>query len=273
MNGSDDHDVTGHPTLAHNRGAWDRMASDQHVLTRPASQRELQRPLQTVDASGWLRDGIQGWNVLCLAAGGGRHGPLYAAAGGNVTVVDLSPVMLQRDREVASHYKLSLRTIEASMDWMPMLGDGHFDLVIHPVSTCYLPKLDKLFPEVARVTRPGGLYISQHKQPTNLQASLETHLGQYVIEHGYYDPTPVPPARSPSKLREPGTREYAHSWESILAGICRSGFVIEDVTEPHHAKADSPAGSFAHRCSYIAPYIRLKARRCGQPSLRCNLLL
>ncbi|MCA9134136.1 MAG: class I SAM-dependent methyltransferase [Planctomycetales bacterium] len=252
-------------TLAHNRQAWNQMASQRHVLTRPASSTELQNPLRTVDASGWLPDGIQGWNVLCLAAGGGRHGPLYAAAGGRVTVVDLSPAMLELDRRMAKEKRLSVRTIETSMDELGMLGEAEFDLVIHPVSTCYLPSLDRLFPEIARVTRPGGLYISQHKQPANLQASLQTYTGQYIIEHAYYDRGAVPAAREPNKLREPNTREFAHSWDAILGGICRSGFVIEDVSEPNHAQADARPGSFGHRCHHLAPYLRLKARRGNTP--------
>ncbi|QDV27214.1 class I SAM-dependent methyltransferase [Aureliella helgolandensis] len=257
--------------LKHNQSAWNRMASGGHVLAKPASESELQNPLQTVDGLGWLEGGIQGWNVLCLAAGGGRHGPLYAAAGAQVTVVDLSPNMLELDRQVAKQRQLPIRTFETSMDDLHMLANESFDLVIHPVSTCYLASLDRLFPEIARVTRPGGLYISQHKQPANLQSSLQTYTGQYVVEHAYYDNRPVPAATEPSKLREPHTREYVHSWNALLGGICRSGFAIEAVSEPQHAKPDAPVGTFGHRCYYIAPYIRLKARRHGSSSLKLEL--
>lgn len=250
--------------IAHNRNAWNQMAKNRHVLTQPVRDEEMRNPLRTVDPAGWLAGGIQGWRVLCLAAGGGRHGPLYAAAGGHTTVVDLSPAMLELDRQVAQERRLTLRTLETSMDDLSMLQDGEFDLVIHPVSTCYLPSLEKLFPEIARVTRAGGLYISQHKQPTNLQASLQTYTGHYIIEHAYYDRRAVPPAMEPSKLREPHTQEFAHSWTALLGGICRSGFAIEDFSEPQHAKPDALPGSFGHRCHYIPPYLRVKARRQGK---------
>ncbi|MFK7734630.1 MAG: class I SAM-dependent methyltransferase [Pirellulaceae bacterium] len=252
-----------------NRQAWDRMAAQQHVLAQPAKPAELRDPMKIINGGGWLNGGIENWNVLCLAAGGGRHGPLYAAAGGKVTVVDLSPAMLELDREMAREFQLQIRTIETSMDELDGLHDEEFDLVVHPVSTCYLPRLDRVFQEVARVTRAEGLYISQHKQPANLQTSLDTRTGNYVVEHAYYDPAPVPPAKTPSKLREPETREFAHSWSSLIGGICRSGFAIEDVTEPMHGKAEAPNSSFHHRCFYIAPYIRFKARRLGtaQPKL------
>ena len=252
--------------VSQNQRAWDRMAASGHALARPARDQELAEPLGTVDACKWLPDSIKGWKVLCLAAGGGRHGPLYAAAGADVTVVDLSPGMLELDRKVAEERRLTIRTVATSMDNLTAFENAEFDLVIHPVSTCYLPRLDRLFAEVARVTRPGGLYISQHKQPTNLQASLETHTGSYVIEHAYYDSSPVPSAVRPNRLREPETREFAHRWESILGGICRSGFVIEDVIEPNHAKPDAPTGSFHHRCFHIAPYMRIKSRRQGAPT-------
>ena len=253
-------------TRAHNQQAWDRMARAGHTLTAPASAKELQNPLKVIDASGWLADGIRGWKVLCLAAGGGRHGPLYAAAGADVTVVDLSSAMLERDREMAAAHGLVLQTIQTSMDQLDMLAAATFDMVIHPVSTCYVPNLSRLFPEVARVTKPQGLYISQHKQPANLQSSLDTYTGHYVIEHAYYDRRPVPPATSASMLREPGTQEFVHSWNDLLGGICRSGFVIEDVSEPQHGRPDALPGSFGHRCHFIAPYLRIKARRLGTPA-------
>lgn len=250
--------------LKHNRAAWDRMAQAEHVLARPARDEEFCDPLRVVDASRWLGASIAGWKVLCLAAGGGRHGPLYAAAGGSVTVVDLSPAMLELDRQVAEKRKLQMRLIQGSMDELSMLANAEFDLVIHPVSTCYMPRIDKLFTEIARVVRPSGLYISQHKQPINLQASLETQTGHYIVEHPYYARSPVAVARTPTPLREPQTREFVHSWNDILGGICRSGFAIEDVSEPNHASSDSLPGTFGHRCYFIPPYLRIKARRTGE---------
>ena len=37
--------------------------------------------------------------------------------------------------------------------------------------------------------------------------------------------------------------------------------MIEDLVEPKHAKDEAARGSFADRASYIAPYVRIKARR------------
>lgn len=244
-----------------NRVAWDRMAKNRHPLAKPATDEDLNDPLKCVDEIGWLGPTIAGQQVLCLAAGGGRHSALYSAAGANVTVVDISPGMLELDRQVARERQLQVRLIEGTMTSLPMLRDREFDLVVHPVSTCYVDDLWTTYCEIARVLRPGGLYISQHKQPMNLQASLEPTSGRYMIELPVQGNLSATPPASPSRLRETGTREVIHSLQSLLGGMCRAGFSIEDLTEPQHGKLDKPAGSFGHRCAFIPPYIRIKARR------------
>ena len=247
----------------HNKAAWDRLAKKQDRLARPAREVDFADPLASVDGPGWLGGNIFGKRVLCLAAGGGRQGPIYAAAGARVTVVDLSPVMLELDRKVASERKLNLRTLETSMDDLSALGDATFDIVIHPVSTCYLPDVTKTYQEVARVLTNGGIYISQHKQPTSMQAAIEPEQGSYYLQHNYFFKQPLPASSKPNLVREEGTQEYIHRWEELLGQMCRAGLYIEDLTEPLHAKPDAVVGSFEHRSQFIAPYVRIKARKRG----------
>src|SRR5437762_10530948 len=168
-------------TTAHNRRAWDTMAAKGQRFTRAAADDDFAGPLGTVDQVGWLGGDIRGKRLLCLAAGGGKHGPLYAAAGAIVTVVDLSPAQLELDRAVAAERRLELKTVEASMDDLSMFAVGDFDIVIQPVSTCYVPEIGTVYREVARVTRARGLYISQHKSPTSLQADVEPSRGGYEL--------------------------------------------------------------------------------------------
>jgi SAM-dependent methyltransferase len=247
---------------SHNRRAWDQRVRQGQRFTRPAEDDHFVDPLKQVDGYGWLGGDIRGRRVLCLAAGGGRQSALYAAAGGVVTVVDISPAMLELDREVAAERRLDVRTVEASMDDLSMLGTGEFDIVIHPVSTCYVPQIEPVYREVARVTRGGGLYISQHKSPTSLQADVQATPRGYELIEPYYRQGPLPPVVG-SRHREEGTLEFLHRWEELIGVMCRCGFVIEDLAEPLHAEADAPVASFGHRSRYVAPYVRIKARRVG----------
>jgi SAM-dependent methyltransferase len=247
--------------LHHNAKAWDALARDGVALATPARDAELRNPLQAVDPAGWLGGDIRGWRVLCLAAGGGRHSALYAAAGAVVTVVDLSSEMLALDRAVAAERGFDVRLVQTSMEELSMLSASEFDLVIHPVSTCYVPDVQPVFRAVAHVMRPGGLYVSQHKSPVSLQTSLKPDgSGKYTLVEPYYRQGALPGVES-SRLRERGTLEYVHRWEELIGGMCRAGFVIEDLLEPLHADRESEHGDFGHRATFVAPYIRIKARR------------
>jgi SAM-dependent methyltransferase len=244
----------------HNRKAWDARVRNGACFTRPARDEEFGNPLATVDPSGWLGPSIVGRRLLCLAAGGGRQSALYAAAGARVTVVDISAEMLSLDRQVAAERGLEVCTIEASMDDLSMLAPDSFEIVIQPVSTCYVPSVVEVYRQVARITASGGLYVSQHKQPTSLQATVEPSPRGYEVTEPYYRRGPLPPS-SPSVHRERGTLEFLHRWEELLGGLCRAGFSIEDVIEPLLADEQAELGSFGHRSRYVPPYVRIKARR------------
>jgi SAM-dependent methyltransferase len=258
---------------AHNARAWDALARQGVSLAQPATDAELSDPLALIDSSGWLGGDICGWRVLCLAAGGGRHSALYAAAGATVTVVDLSGEMLALDRAVAAERGFDVRLVQTSMDELAMFAPGEFDLVVHPVSTCYVPDVQPVFAAVARVTRPGGLYISQHKTPTSLQAGLRPDGRGYAIDEAYYRDGPLPGAVDGGYLRETGTLEFLHRWEELVGGVCRAGFVVEDLVEPVHAKPQAVVGDFGHRAQFVAPYVRIKARRVDASTPRASLIL
>ena len=243
-----------------NAAANDRMVEHGSVFAKVASDEEIADPLKVLDGRGWLPRTVAGLEVLCLAAGGGWQSVLYAAAGARVTVVDLSPAMLRLDEREAARRGFAVALVEGSMDDLGILPEARFDIVHQPVSTCYVPDLEKAYREIARVLREGGLYISQHKQPASLQVTHRTAEGQYVIGLEYYRDAALPTTEDGS-YREAGTLEYLHRWEQLVGGLCRAGFVLEDLTEPYRAERTSPVGHWGHRGRYLPPYVRLKARR------------
>ena len=89
-------------TLAQNRAAWDRLAETGSVFAAVATDDECRDPLAVLDGRGWLPATVRGLDVLCLAAAGGWQSILYACAGANVTVVDLSRSMLRLDEREAA---------------------------------------------------------------------------------------------------------------------------------------------------------------------------
>jgi ubiquinone/menaquinone biosynthesis C-methylase UbiE len=244
-----------------NRRVWDARVRQRLAHTGVASESDFHNPLRAVDARGWLGASVAGQRVLCLAGGGGFESVLLATAGAEVTVVDLSPAMLEQDRRVAAERGVPLRLIEGSMDDLSMLGDASFDVVMQPVSTCYVPDIARVYREVARVTAPGGLYLSQHKQPSSLQTSEAPGLHGYFVTTPYYHAGPLPPVLGQYAHRENGAVEFLHRWETLIGELCHSGFVIEDLAEPRHADPTAPPGSLGHRSQFVPPYVAIKARR------------
>ena len=243
-----------------NRAAWNRLAKDRSQFTKVATDEECRDPLKTLDSRGWLPASVEGKQVLCLASGGGWQSILYASAGARVTVVDLSNQMLQLDEQEARRRGLQVQILETSMDDLSELHAEQFDIVHQPVSTCYVPDVEAVYREVARVMRPGGMYISQHKTPTSLQITSRDQQDAYVVGLEYYQQGPLPKGDDRS-YREEGATEYLHRWDQLVGGLCRVGFVIEDLREPCRADPNAPVGHFRHRGRYVAPYVRIKARR------------
>ena len=245
----------------HNRRAWNERVIDGLPHTGPAREKDFEAGLAALAPAGWINADLKGRNVLCLAAGGGKHSVLFAAQGAKVTVLDLSPHMLELDRKAAVARGLHITTVQGSMDNLRMFEPAVFDLVFHPVSTCYVPDAPSVYREIARVTVSGGLYISQHKQPASLQSDALPAMDGYVLREEYYRKAPLPDVRGAWQHREAGTMEFVHTLEDLLGGMCRAGFVIEDLIEPRHGDEKAARGTFGHRCCYLPPFVTIKARR------------
>lgn len=107
--------------VAHNRAAWDREVGNDNEWTRPVGPDVIARARAdewSVVLIGyepvprdWFPPVLAGASVLCLASGGGQQGPVLAAAGADVTVLDNSPRQLSRDEEVAAREGLAIRTV------------------------------------------------------------------------------------------------------------------------------------------------------------------
>ncbi|MCA8997914.1 MAG: class I SAM-dependent methyltransferase [Planctomycetaceae bacterium] len=255
-----------------NQRAWDDLVRSQSQFAKVATDEECAQPLLTLDSKGWLPGSVKGLDVLCLAAGGGWQSILYACAGARVTVVDLSAEMLALDESEARRRNLSVTLLQASMDDLSELRDSSFDIVHQPVSTCYVPRIRDVYAEVSRVLRDQGIYISQHKQPTSLQLVDRDNRNRYVIGIPYYHSDPLP-AIVDTAYREAGAVEYLHRWEQLVGELCRAGFVIEDLTEPLRGDPKAKPGSFRHRGMYVAPYVRIKARRISERAAGAHPLI
>lgn len=160
--------------LEHNRKAWNHEVEKGNQWTIPVQQAEIEEakngsykivltPYKPVPKT-WLGD-IKGKSVLCLASGGGQQGPILAAAGALVTVLDNSDAQLARDQQAAEAYGLEINTVQGNMQDLSCFPDETFDLIFHPVSNCFIDDILPVWKESYRVLKVGGSMLSGFCNP------------------------------------------------------------------------------------------------------------
>lgn len=181
----------------------------------------------------WLSD-IKGKKVLCLAGAGGLQAPLLACAGADVTVLDLSDKMLEKDREIARIEKMQIHIEKGNMCDLSRFADGTFDYILNPPSLMYVPNVRPVFKECYRVLKNEGIFIMMAPNPIN-------YVCDFVNDEngGYYKAVNRMPYCSTDSEDSNGWVEYGHTMEEYIGGQIDSGFLIsgyvecqlEDITE------------------------------------------
>lgn len=169
-------------TVLYNKKAWDSQVRRGNRWTVPVSPEEVKAarsgPLsllltpQKFVPQDWYPE-LKGCKVLALASGGGQQGPLLAARGADVTILDNSPLQLERDREVAAREGLILKTEEGDMGDLSRFADGSFDFIFHPCSNVFVEDVNRTWREAFRVLRKGGTMISGFCNPVIFTLDLD----------------------------------------------------------------------------------------------------
>ena len=217
--------------LAANDVSWSRPATAEQLQKAREGRLELIFGFDGAVPTSWLGD-LHRKKVLCLAGAGGLQAPLLACAGADVTVLDLSERMLDRDRNVAAREKLHIRIEHGNMCDLSRFEDGCFDLVLNPPSLFYVPDVTPVFSEVYRVLKKGGSFIMASTNPIAYVCDFDAQLGCYkAVNHMPY--------RSYEHAEQADWIEFGHTMESYIAGQLRCGLVLtgyrefqmEDITE------------------------------------------
>ena len=247
----------------YNRGRWRALAEGGALYTRPMLDLDAGRARGWLDPEGWLGE-LGGRRVLCLAGGGGRESACFALLGAQVTVLDLSPEQLGRDRAAAAHYGTPVETMQGDMRDLSALHGSDFDLVWHSYSINFVPDARAVFREVARVVRPGGLYRLMCANPFVLGATPRDWDGRgYALTHEYTEGGLVTAAdeewvyeRAPREPAPPG-REYRHGLGTLVGGMAEHGFRVLRAAEDVSTYPDPSAapGTWEHFVSVVRPWL------------------
>jgi SAM-dependent methyltransferase len=221
-----------------NKRAWDRQVQQGNRWTLPVSPEETARarrgdwhvlltPTRPVPTS-WFPP-LSGLDLLCLASGGGQQGPIFAAAGANVTVFDNSPGQLAQDRMVAGRDSLDIQTVEGDMVDLSCFPDNCFDLIFHPVSNTFIPAVRPVWQEAYRVLRSGGALLAGFNNPVIYIfdfALYEEGVLQAKYALPYSDLTSLSEEEKERFLHEDAPLEFGHLLEDQIGGQIDAGFLI-----------------------------------------------
>ena len=241
----------------YNRHAWDRQVAQGNRWTIPvapevvaAARRGtwevLLTPTRPVPHA-WFPP-LAGLDLLGLASGGGQQGPVFAAAGARVTVLDRSPRQLAQDRMVAGRDGLDLRTVEGDMAELPF-ADRSFDLVFHPCSNSFVPEVRPVWREAFRVLRRGGVLLAGFMSPAAYAFDEAlARQGRFELRHRrpYSDLTSLTEAEREALIEKGEPFSFGHSLEDQIGGQLDAGFVLAGLFED--AWADEPLSPYFPLC-------------------------
>lgn len=230
--------------LEQNRKAWDKRVEENNEWTIPVDSGTIEKarlgdwsivltPTKPVPRE-WFPK-LTGADVLCLASGGGQQGPVLAAAGAHVTVFDNSPKQLARDLDVAKRDGLSIRAVQGDMADLSVFPDASFDIIVHPVSNCYVPDVLPVWREAYRVLRKGGVLLSGFNNPAVYIFDDAKLFNEGVLEVTHKLPCSTADGLTDEELREFYARgeacDYSHTLTTLIGGQTGAGFVIDGFYE------------------------------------------
>ena len=225
----------------YNSRMWDAWNEDHNTWSIPLTPEQFQQakngpiefvltPTKKVPLS-WF-EGV-GKDVLGLASGGGQQGPVMAAHDYQVTILDNSMRQLQSDRLVAEREDYEVLALQADMTLPFPFKDESFDMIIHPVSNCYIEDLQPTWNESFRVLRHGGVLMAGWTNPIMYMfddEALENQDAPLIIRNKLPYNGRVEVENGGELTLDTGY-QFSHTWEAQIGGQLRAGFLLKDFYE------------------------------------------
>lgn len=171
----------------------------------------------------WLGD-MKERKVLALASGGGQQGPVLHAMKAEVTVFDNSERMLDMDWIVSEREEYEALLVKGDMTKPLPFPDEAFDMIINPVSNCYIEHPEDVWKECFRILKCGG----------RLLAGLDNGINYIVDENEMMITSSLPynPLRNPDQMKTMNPDDgiqFSHSYEENIQGMIDAGFTIRGI--------------------------------------------
>ena len=170
---------------------------------------------------------LKGKKVLGLASGGGQQMPIFIAAGAECTILDYSEKQLESERTVSEREGYRINIVRADMSKPLPFADDSFDLIFHPVSNCYIEKVEPVFAECFRVLKKGGVLLCGLDIGINYIVDQKE---EKIINTLPFNPLLYEAHRKQLEESDSGW-QFSHSLTEQIGGQLRAGFTLTDIYE------------------------------------------
>ncbi len=171
---------------------------------------------------------LAGKQVLELGCGGGQCSVAFALRGARVTGIDFAEGQLAFARKLAAEHGVEVEFLRQDVrDLSPIAGASQ-DIVFSAFALMYLDDRPRVFREVHRVLKPGGVFAFSVDHPLFRKVDLDT----LRITESYNETGPAV-----DDLGELGTTTmYRYRIGDLHNALVDAGFVVERLIEPDSRK-------------------------------------
>ena len=172
----------------------------------------------------WFGD-FKGKKLLGLASGGGQQIPIFTALGADCTVLDYSDEQLASEKMVAEREKYKVNIVKADMTKTLPFEDESFDIIFHPVSNCYIEKVEPVFKECYRILKKGGILLCGLDIGTNY---IVDEKEEKIINSLPFNPLVNEKQRKQLEEQDCGI-QFSHTISEQIGGQLKAGFRLTDI--------------------------------------------
>ena len=170
---------------------------------------------------------LKGKKLLGLASGGAQQIPIFCALGADCVVLDNSKKQIESEIEFSKKCNYKVDTIIYDMTKRLPFEDETFDIIFHPVSNCYVEKVEPIFKECYRILKKGGVLLCGLDNGINYIFDEE--------EVKVVNKLPFNPLVNENQLKElmdtDSGIQFSHTIEEQIGGQLKAGFMLVDLYE------------------------------------------